>query len=677
MKPTRSFSLRFNSRPEKFTHFIKPMLAKLSDKAFDNPDWIFEIKWDGYRAIAELDGKNSRFYSRNGLSFAEEYTVIYDELVKIKKKAVIDGEVVALDDKGRPGFQYLQQYGQNQEVNLVYYVFDVLYINGKSVKDKPLLERKALLKKMLPESDIVRYCDHIEGQGIAFFDAMKKQGLEGMIAKRADSTYSEGGRSSEWLKIKHMLTDEAVIAGYTEPRGGRKYFGALVLGSYEKGKLIYIGHTGTGFDNKTLKDVYAKMQPLVTKDNPFIGKVRVNAPVTWVKPKLVCNLKFTEVTSEGSRRHPVFMGLRTDKAAKEVHSEAKIETEETEPVENRKAMKATTKKAVPQKTATKKAVKSKVPAKKSTAEKKTSALSGKYSFLTTDKQNKFTNPDKIYWPEEGYTKGDVIEYYNSVYKYIIPYLKGRPESLKRNPNGITGEAFFHKDAGEHAPDFVDTFAKFSESADKTIDYLVINNKPALLYVANLGCIEMNPWNSRVESPGNPDYLVLDLDPSDKNTFAQVVDCALVVKDVLDSAGIVSYCKTSGSTGLHVYVPLAAKYDYEQAKEFAHLVAQLTHEQLPDSTSLERSLSKRSKEHIYVDYLQNRQGQTLSSVYSLRPKPGAPVSTPLEWKEVKQSLDPVDFNIKNTLKRIEKKGDIFAPVLKKGIDMMKALKKLGG
>jgi len=269
----------------------------------------------------------------------------------------------------------------------------------------------------------------------------------------------------------------------------------------------------------------------------------------------------------------------------------------------------------------------------------------------------------------------VVAYYTSVYKYIIPYLKGRPQSLRRNPNGIRDEGFFHKDTGGSAPDWVDKQLIWSDSANKDINYIVCNNKPTLLYLANLGCIELNPWNSRTQNLDNPDYLIMDIDPSENNTFDQVVETALVIKEILDKAGADCYCKTSGATGLHVYVPLNAKYHYDQAKDFAHLVATLAQEQLPNFTSLERTLSKRGKNHIYIDYLQNRRGQTLCSVYSLRPKTKAPVSTPLEWKEIKKGLDPKSFNIKNTIKRIEKKGDLFAGVLKSGIDMVKCIKKL--
>jgi len=620
------------------------MLAKLHDKAFDDPNWIFEIKWDGYRAIAEINGKNSRLYSRNGLSFEKNYPLVVAALSHIQHNCILDGEIVALDDNGVPRFQLLQQYGMEGDVPLRYYVFDLLSLDGKSTEGLPLRDRKELLKKLLPENDTIIYCDHVAEDGINFFKEVKKVGLEGMIAKRLDSTYHENTRSSDWLKVKHMLTDEAVIAGFTAPRGGRKYFGALVLGAFEKGKLKYIGHTGTGFDDKTLKHLYAQLQPLITETNPFGVKVKVNAPVTWVQPKLVCNIKFTEVTSDGNRRHPVFEGIRTDKSPKEVKLEAPVETEKEEPVTDKKSI---------------------------TKQKDTM----KTTPNTGAKKVNFTNTDKIFWPDEGYTKGDVIDYYNRMYKYIIPYLKGRPESLKRNPNGITGQAFYHKDAGEHAPDWVETFKVWSESTEKEIDYIVCNDKPTLLYLANLGCIEMNPWNSRITKPDHPDYCILDLDPSDNNTFDQVVETALAVKEVLDKAGVASYCKTSGATGLHVYIPLGAKYDYEQCRQFAQIVAQMTNDLVPDFTTLERALSKRRKDQLYIDYLQNKKGQTLAAAYSIRPKPGATVSTPLDWKEVKIGLDPHQFHINNIQQRVEKKGDLWAPVLKKGIDMMKALKKL--
>jgi bifunctional non-homologous end joining protein LigD len=287
----------------------------------------------------------------------------------------------------------------------------------------------------------------------------------------------------------------------------------------------------------------------------------------------------------------------------------------------------------------------------------------------------FSNLEKVFWPDEGYTKGDVINYYNSVYKYIGKYLQDRPESLYRTPNGINQKGFFQKDAGKGAPEYADTYNAWSESNKKYIDYIVCNNKNTLLYLANLGCIEINPWNSRTSNPDNPDYCIIDIDPSEKNTFDQVVETALAIKEILDKAGATGYCKTSGATGMHIYIPLGAKYTYQQGRDFAHIIVNMAHDLLPGFTSLTRSISKRTSSKIYLDYLQNSRGQTIASVYSLRPKPGAPVSTPLNWKEVKKGIDPRDYNITNTIKRLEDMGDLFAGVLQKGIDLNKCINNL--
>ncbi len=312
------------SNEKKFAKYIKPMLAKPVDEPFDDADWIYEIKWDGYRAIAEVNNNDIKLYSRNGLSFANKYPIVFDALKKIKKKIILDGEIVALDKDGKPSFQLLQQYDQVNTV-LVYYVFDCLSFNSHSIEKEPLLNRKKILKNNLPKSEIIQYCDHVEEQGKKFFNLIKRQNIEGIIAKRKNSIYKEATRSSDWLKIKHIQTQEALIAGYTSPRGSRKHFGALILGAYNKGKLQYIGHTGTGFNEASLKDLYSKMQPLVLKKSPFSEDIKVNAPVTWLKPTLVCNVKYTEITSDGMRRHPVFMGLREDKTKKEVKIDFPVE----------------------------------------------------------------------------------------------------------------------------------------------------------------------------------------------------------------------------------------------------------------------------------------------------------------------------------------------------------------
>jgi bifunctional non-homologous end joining protein LigD len=652
------------TKSHKFTHFIKPMLATPHEKPFDDEDWIFEIKWDGYRAITEKNGKQIKFYSRNGLSFTELYPEVAEELKKIKKDCVLDGEIVVLNEEGKPSFQKLQQFDEDRSLPILYYVFDCLRYDGKDITGLSLLERKKYAEKAIPKSNMILYSDHIEKDGEKFFnEIIKIDGLEGMMAKRADSTYDEGRRTKSWLKVKLVNTQEAIIAGYTAPRDGRKYFGALVLGVYEKKKLRYIGHSGTGFTDKGLKELYTKMQPLVTDESPFDEKVPVNAKVTWVEPELVCHIKFSELTEEGIMRHPVFIGMRIDKEAEEVdHVEAPVKT---------KAVKKNTKKIKADEEPVKPGVKK---------------SAGKTSDdIGTSKQNeriveidghelKLTNQNKIFWPTEKYTKGDVVNHYNKISHYILPYLKDRPQSLKRNPGGIEDKGFYHKDAGDKAPAWVKSEQIYSESGNKTIDYIICNNKATLVYLANLGCIELNPWNSRIQKPDNPDYLIMDIDPSEKNTFNQVVDVALVIREVLGKAKCTCYAKTSGATGIHVYIPLGGAYTYDQARPFSELIANLVNEQLPDFTTVERPLNQR-KGRIYIDFLQNRRGQTLSSVYSIRPVPGASVSTPLQWKEVKHGLSPLDFTIKTIHKRLDKVGDIFGNVLTDKNDLRKCIDRL--
>jgi bifunctional non-homologous end joining protein LigD len=308
-----------SGKAEKLTNFFKPMLATIHGSPFDDPEWIFEIKWDGYRAIAET-GKNIRLYSRNGLSFLSLYPKIADELKKIEVTATLDGEIIALNENQKPDFQKLQQYGEQRSLRLIYYVFDCLMVEGQSLLNLPLIERKKIAQQLLPESNVVRYSDHIEEKGVDFFSKAVAMDLEGIIAKRAQSIYLPGKRSTQWLKIKHHNTQEAIIAGFTKARGGRKYFGALILAIMEKGKLKYIGHTGTGFKDETLKSLYTKLQPLVRTQSPFENKIPVNSVVTWVEPQWVCNVKFTEVTQDGILRHPVFMGLRLDKSPEETTS---------------------------------------------------------------------------------------------------------------------------------------------------------------------------------------------------------------------------------------------------------------------------------------------------------------------------------------------------------------------
>ncbi|SFK63696.1 DNA ligase D [Proteiniphilum acetatigenes] len=621
------------SGQEKLSQYIRPMLAITGEDPFDSEEWIFEIKWDGYRAIADLtDGL--QFYSRNGLSFLGRYPLIEAGLGQQTHQMIVDGEIVAYDKNDKPDFQTLQHFADNPQTPLIYHVFDLLFLNGYSTKELPLLQRKELLKEALTETSHVKFCDHVENKGKEFYKAIQQADLEGMIAKKKSSLYIEGVRTAEWVKIKNHQTDEAVIAGYTEPRGSRKYFGALILGKYREGKLYYAGHTGTGFSKKSLKEIHILLQPMVTEKIPFTTKPPTNAPPTWLKPETVCTVKYSRITEDGLFRQPVFIGIRDDLSAIDLYHDSLPGTT-VQPQEGESA-----------------------PAS---------------SAGTVDKM-KYTHLDKLYWKKEKITKGELIDYYLSVSEYILPHLKNRAQSLHRFPDGIDGLSFYHKDAGKNAPSWVETVSVFSESNNKELEYIVCNNKETLGYLINLGCIELNPWNNRIENPGNPDYLIIDLDPSEKNSFIQVIEAAQVTKEILEICQVPAYCKTSGSTGIHIFVPMGAQYTYDQVRDFAHIVVRFVEQRLSGTTTLERSLRKRGPK-IYLDYMQNREGQTVASAYSVRPKPGATVSMPVEWDELTKDLSIGDFSIHNALSRLARKGDIFLPVLEKGIDLKKAIDRL--
>jgi bifunctional non-homologous end joining protein LigD len=646
---------------------IKPMLATLTDKPFDNDNWIYEIKWDGYRAISYLNNGKVNLLSRKMLSFNEKFSLIVDALKAWKIKAVVDGEIVAIDDNGNPDFQALQNYLKNgKKARLVYYVFDLIWYDGKDLTSLALTERKQILHQIMPPDDqVIYFSDHITGKGTDFFNVATAKGLEGVMAKKGDSIYSLNSRSQSWLKVKNNQQTEAIICGYTQGRNSRKHFGAVILGKYDGDTLKYIGHTGGGFNEQNLKELFAKFQQLVIDKSPFTKKPKTNMPVTWMKPELVCNVKFAEITAAGILRQPIFLGLREDKEGANEKNEKVVKAPDDNEV----------KKVVKDKTPVKKALKA--PAKKSAMTKTTDQLipeDAKETVLTISrKELKFTNLDKLYWPDEGITKRDLINYYAATAEYILPYLKDRPQSLNRYPNGINGMSFYQKDVEGKVADWIETFAYVSESDGETKKFLVCKDEAALLYMANLGCIEMHPWHSRIKKPDNPDWCVIDLDP-DTNTFNQVIEVALVIKDLLDSIGITSYVKTSGSTGMHILIPLGAKYDYDQSRMLAELLVGVVQKQLPKFTSIERSPAKR-KGKIYLDFLQNRQIQTIAAPYSLRPKPGATASAPLHWEEVRKGLKIADFTIFNMLDRIKETGDIFKDVMGKGIDLKKILSKV--
>jgi len=657
---------------------IIPMLATLTDNSFDDNDWIFEIKYDGYRALSYIDGGDVTVMSRKDLSFNKKFPPVVEALKELGLEAILDGEIVALNEEGRSDFQLLQQWQKNGEGELVYYVFDLLWLNGYNLMHLPLVERKEILQQILPEHAMIRYSDHIENKGNQFFEAATEQGLEGIIAKERDSTYTPKIRTRQWLKIKTVQRQEVVIAGFTETRGSRSHFGALVLGVYEKDKLIYVGHTGSGFTEKSLAAVYKKLKPLIIDKPPFATKPKTNMPCTWVKPVLVGEVKFSEWTKDNILRQPIFMGLREDKNAKDVHKENAVnaDTAVQEGEAETKSTKKQTSQEMPTKTAPKKT--GSKPVKKETSNKATNTLlnsADKEQVVTIDKKElTFTNLDKIYWPADKYTKRDLINYYDQMASFILPYLKDRPQSMNRYPNGINKPGFYQKDvSGGKVADWIVKHDYLSESDGETKQYLVCTDEASLLYMANLGCIEMNPWHSTTKKPENPTWCVVDLDPGNIS-FDKVIEAAQVIKQLTDELGIDTYCKTSGSTGLHIYIPLGAAYDYDQSKQLAELIVTMAYHEMPSFTSLERSPAKR-KNKIYLDYLQNRTIQTIAAPYSIRPKPGATASAPLHWEEVKKGLSIQDFTIENMYSRAKEVGDIFKPVLGKGINLKKVLSKI--
>nr|WP_294871020.1 DNA ligase D [uncultured Pedobacter sp.] len=651
-------------RKSKIPIGMKPMLATLVDEPFDDPDWIYEVKWDGYRALGFcMKNGDVQLLSRNNKQFNEQFYPIFQILQSWKRDMVVDGEILVINDKGISNFGALQNWHSEADGELVYYVFDLLWYEGKELTELPLGARQAMLAEVLPQDDDrVRLSQIFKASGTEFFNVAIKMGLEGIIAKKVNSLYTKNNRSKDWLKIKINKRQEVVVAGFTKNDNTPKQFSSLLLGVYENGHLHYVGKVGTGFNEQAQKEMMAQFRPLTTNKSPFSEIPDVNKPsrfrpnpskikVTWLKPELVCEIAFTEVTDDGVFRHPSFQGMRVDKKAKEVIRETEIKTKAI--VE--KDMKDNTIK--PPKAAGRKML---LNPKDETQVRKVKGH-----------ELKFTHLSKLYWPEDGVSKREMFNYYYQVADYILPYLKDRPMSLNRFPGGIHSKGFYQKDVKEIAPDWADTFP-YTTGDGEHKQYLLGNDEAALLWMASLGCIEMNPWFSRSQSPDNPDYCVIDLDP-DKNTFNQVIKVAQMVKEVLDQIEIPCYVKTSGSTGMHIYIPLAAKYNYDQSQMFARIIVNLVHQQVPEFTTLERMVANR-KGKMYLDFLQNRPGATIACPYSLRPKPGATVSMPLAWEEVKAGMTMDDFTIFNAVDRVKETGDLFKGALGKGIDLTAAINK---
>ncbi|MFP4061126.1 MAG: DNA ligase D [Bacteroidales bacterium] len=599
---------------QEFPGFIKPMLATLTNKAFSDDKWIYELKYDGYRVIAARNS-DTKLYSRNGNDFTKRYHLITKELSEINARFIIDGELCYVDDSGRTDFQKLQDISHEQE-KLHYYVFDLLWLNGHDLKDLPLLERKKLLKVLLKKAPPhVHYPEHIEKEGEKFFHEVEKKDLEGIIAKRADGKYHPGARSDGWLKIKTAYRQEMIICGYIESDKKSRLFSSLLCAVHEKGKFVYTGRVGTGFSEKKQEEILSKAKKLETKDVPVINPPSTKK-IHWLKPEMICEVSFSSWTKDRIMRHPRFIALRSDKKPELIQ------------IEKPKALED-----------------------------------------ITETKMKFTNLKKKYWPDEGFTKGDVINYYREISGFILPYLIDRPQSLYRTPEGIKEKGFFHKNIGQIAPGWVQTI-KIKSSRSSEIEYLLCQDKDTLLYMANLGCIEINPWSSSLPDLDKPDFMIFDLDPMEVE-FSKLVEISLEFKKLFDQLKMPAYCKTSGSRGIHIFVPVIPKYSYEQVQNFVKLIESHIHKKFRNITSFERSPSKR-KGKIYLDYLQNGKGKTMSSVYSIRPRPGATISTPIEWDELNKNLDPRQFHLGNIRERLAKTGDVWKGFFEQRINIEKVL-----
>ena len=623
---------------------VKPMLAQTRERPFSKPGWIFEIKYDGYRMIAGLDQGAATLTTRNGHDATHAFPEVIRALEALPfERLVLDGEVVVHDEAGRPSFGRLQKRARltrpadirraSVELPATLYLFDLLGLEGYDVRRVPLVERKAALQRVLPTVGPLRYSDHIEEHGTPFFDGVREMALEGMIAKKADSPY-RSGRSSHWIKVRADRTGDFVVVGFTRPKGSRGGFGALHLAAYEGGELIYVGRAGSGFTTAQLEEVRAALDSLTREEPPCRGAPG-GAEHSWVEPGIVCEVRYREWTEEGLLRHPVFLHFRDDKPVRECELPGRGKGEE-----------------------------------------------GRDEFPETAAPEaappdlRLTNLHKIFWPEEGYTKGDLIEYYRAIAPWILPYLADRPVVMTRFPDGIEGKSFFQKDAPGFAPDWIRRERMWNEDTERELNYFIADDEASLLYIVNLGSIPLHVWASRGASLERPDWCILDLDPKEA-PFRHVVKIARSLRKLCDEIGLPSFVKTSGRSGLHVMLPLGRQMTHEQSRTLGQLLARVVAAELPKIATIARLPAQREGK-VYVDYLQNGHGKLLVSPFCVRPYPGARVSMPLRWSEVNSKLDPAKYTIRNAPARMKRLGeDPLLQVLSITPDLGAALERLQG
>ena len=619
---------------------VRPMLAERIDAPFSSPEWLFEVKVDGYRMIGAREDGEGLLFTRNGRPAAARFPEVTRALAALPVEGlIVDGEIAVTDAEGRPRFGLLQRRAMLErpreiEVAMVaspvtYFVFDLLAFDGRDLRDQPLSRRKQWLEALLPARGPLRLAPHFPERGEAVWAEIQTHRLEGMVAKRADSPY-RAGRSPLWRKLRGLRSDDFVIVGFTAPRGGRQGFGALHLASHVAGALRYFGRVGTGFRDAELGELRALLERLRRDTPACIGPVPQTRGNVWVEPRLVGEVRFAEVTSDGLLRQPSWVALREDKEPAEC-----VREEEATP---------------------------------GSAEPPPEAAGGDARGVP------FTNLGKVFWPEEGFTKGELVDYHRRIAPWLLPYLRDRPLVMTRYPDGIEGKSFFQKDAPAWVPDWVRTEQMWSEHAEREVNYFVCDDLESLLYVINMGTIPLHVWSSRVADLQHPDWCILDLDPKGA-PFSDVVAIAREIAAICEELSLPAHPKTSGSSGLHVLLPLGGQLTYEHSRMLAELLARLVVARRPEIATIARSVRARGGK-VYVDYLQNGHGRLLVAPFSVRPLPGAPVSMPLRWREVNARLDPRRYTIRNAPARMRRLAeDPLAPVLDRAPDLAGVLARL--
>jgi bifunctional non-homologous end joining protein LigD len=721
-------------RTGRFPRSLKPMTASLADKPFSKQGWVFEPKMDGIRAVAFIQNGKVTLKSRNDLDLTEQFPAIAASLQTYKGNFVLDGEIVALNEKGRPSFQHLQQRGKADKANtsaapILYYVFDIIYCQDRNLEAEPLSDRRKVLLEQIKQSHNIRIIEQFPTDGESAYQACVSNELEGVVGKRIDSTYEVGKRSKSWLKVKSTASAEFLICGYTEGTGGRNdTFGALILGTHdEHGKLVYVGGVGTGFDDKKLKSLMKSMKPLIIDKCPFTRKPPGKLNPTWVKPKLIAEIKFAEWTQDKILRAPVFLRLRDDIDSEEVKPTQTIRTDKlkTGPPEQTGKSEQTVKAGKTLPISKQKAVTQKPPdrrrSNRNSQDREEDSMTAEIlEQLDTDKEklelevegNKiaFSNLNKVFWPAtdgmEAVTKRDYAIYLARVAPYLLPHLRDRMITMVRFPNGIGQGKFYQKHWEHKLPPFVETVRQFTEHAKVDQDFLVCNNLSTLLWLAQIADLELHTSHTRnnPEPEGSslprtytkdvetleaslmnyPDYMVIDLDPytySGKEKkgeepelhekgFKQACQVALWVKELLDSLKIAAFIKTSGRTGLHIYVPIVRTIDYPTVRMLAELIGKQVMKQHPEDVTMDWAIVKRTGK-VFFDHNMNARSKTLGSIYSPRIAPEATISTPIEWSELGQ-VYPHDFTMRSVPERLKEKGDLWADILEHKNDLEKIL-----